>query len=1106
MRITYRCAAAIAVAAVVLSACATKKLGRLGDSCASDQDCASGVCYDQQCWPGASQVQVAVALHDASAAPDIVRGGTASVDLDVQVTGPFLKPVKLALEGAPPGVTGTFDPAQLQASAPVKLAIVVAADATPGTYPLKVTGASGPYANSVAFDLVVSPPPEKAKDGDACGSDDDCQSGKCFEGVCWPANMAMTLVIAADAPGAATTPGGDAGTTLSLTVAGTPVNPVAFSLSSAPPGVTAGFNPADPVASAKISLTLHVGQAVALGGYAITVKAKAGPYVADVDVPLKVVKALATIGEACAADGDCESGKCWGKKCWPNDVAIALAASAGAVPLAATAGTSAQTKMDLTVTGTPLDLVVFSMTGAPAGATATFDPPNESESGTVTVSVSLGASVKPGQYAVKAVAATGPYSGELGLVLKVLGLPGDACVIGEDCESGICSGLVCWPANGWVSLVVPSDQGSPRANPGDTLKVEVDVSTSGDMPAPVVLSAQLPNLTGFTATFDPGTLTAPGKSTMTLQVAADASGPYEIRAIGKWGPWDGYAVVALTVRAGLGAACAAADDCVSGDCFVDQDCGSSCLASMCWPTETALDVAGHGHAASPWVADGGSEDAWLDVSVTPDLPIPTTLTDASFMTELHGTFDPSQVTASGPVRVAVAATSGTAAGDLTMTLAARAGPVKKTFLMPVHVLPAMPNGTLESTADTLALGAVAMDRGITLFGGTNDGAWAAIGYDMMLARYDPGGVLQGPRLYGTTGDEQIVGLAPDPAVAGAAVIMGTDIEGAGVPFVAYLDRFGEPGWAVSLVNGSTSPLTGVPGAVVPFGGDFVVAGALGSEVTTPVVIGLSAAGDAKWAYEYSGDVRAEDLKLAAWNGPAFSGISTACDGRSLVRLDGAGSPLWGKCVAVGSNFGALAGDASGWVVADASIVPGVVDTGATMAATTFAGVDDGGAVTWATRVGPKWEYTAVTYQILQDYVGVAMAPDGVGFLMRDIGASGSGRDLLIVKLGADHKVAWARRLTISPRVLQPISITATDKGFVVIAASEMLASRIAFTTSYVIVYVAFDGTVVSSPLALADAAADIAEQPFSVTPTDLKLSKSVFPLQPASLPESLVRR
>jgi hypothetical protein len=160
------------------------------------------------------------------------------------------------------------------------------------------------------------------------------------------------------------------------------------------------------------------------------------------------------------------------------------------------AGTSANLSVSLTALAGFNAPVSLSVSGAPPGITATFNPSTVTPTGTGTLVLAADASVSPGNYSLVVNGSGGgnSHSAAVNLTVATTG-----------------------PSDFAVSTAI-------AVLPGASASATVWTSVSGGFNSDISLSA--PNLpTGISATFSPATLSAPGAGSSALAIATDPAIP-----------------------------------------------------------------------------------------------------------------------------------------------------------------------------------------------------------------------------------------------------------------------------------------------------------------------------------------------------------------------------------------------------------------------------------------------------------------------------------------------------------------------------------------------------------------------------------------------------
>ncbi|MDY0392878.1 MAG: hypothetical protein RBR89_05745 [Candidatus Bipolaricaulis sp.] len=185
-------------------------------------------------------------------------------------------------------------------------------------------------------------------------------------------------------------------------------------------------------------------------------------------------------------------------------------------------GRSATQKITITRTGDFKGEVEFTVTGAPTGMTAKFDPVKTTTTGTeTTLTLTVGDAVAVQKYTLKVVATSGKTKKEVPLEVTVLVKPD------------------------FTLATVPA---SLTVKAGASGTVTINLTRNATMTGPIALTLEGAPA-GVTGTFNPASVTA-ATSTLTLNVATTAAGGiYDLTVRGKGDGVDKTAVVKLTVEA-----------------------------------------------------------------------------------------------------------------------------------------------------------------------------------------------------------------------------------------------------------------------------------------------------------------------------------------------------------------------------------------------------------------------------------------------------------------------------------------------------------------------------------------------------------------------------
>jgi hypothetical protein len=199
---------------------------------------------------------ITVADFSLSATPNsrtIAPGGSASYPATVAPQDGFTGTVSFGLTGLPAGATASFSPVAVTGSGSTTLGISTNTSIQAGTYPLVMTGTSGPVTRTVNLTLVVN--------GD------------------------FTISVA---PATATiNPDGAATYSVAISSSGFS-GTVLFSVSGLPKFATGKFNPTSIVNAGNTVFTVSTNKKVARGTYPLTITASSGGLVRSIPVTLVV--------------------------------------------------------------------------------------------------------------------------------------------------------------------------------------------------------------------------------------------------------------------------------------------------------------------------------------------------------------------------------------------------------------------------------------------------------------------------------------------------------------------------------------------------------------------------------------------------------------------------------------------------------------------------------------------------------------------------------------------------------------------------------------------------------------------------------------------------
>jgi uncharacterized membrane protein len=328
----------------------------------------------------------AIGLSLTGSPLSVVQGASGSVTVNLTRTN-FTGAVNLTIEGAPQGVTGTFNPASVSGTTST-LTIQVGASVAVGSYNLTVRAAG--------------------------------------EGVtAQTAPLVLTVTLAAQAIGVSLSPpslslgqGASGDVTVTLTRTNFTGN-INLTLEGAPQGVTGTFNPAAATGTSS-TLTVQVGASVAAGNYSLTVRA-AGQGVTDQTAPLALVVTAGSTGNY-----------------------TLTTTPSGTVSLQQGATTSPT--VNINRTGGFTGSVSLTVTGAPAGLTATLSPTSTTGNSS-TLSLTASASLATGNYQLTVTGtATGLADQTVSLTVTITGGSGGSGNVSLDYGSCPASSQPIWMA------------------------------------------------------------------------------------------------------------------------------------------------------------------------------------------------------------------------------------------------------------------------------------------------------------------------------------------------------------------------------------------------------------------------------------------------------------------------------------------------------------------------------------------------------------------------------------------------------------------------------------------------------------------------------------
>ena len=198
-----------------------------------------------------------------SASPATVTlpvGGSGTATVTVTGISGFRGVVSLSASGQPSGVTASFVPASVQATGTSTLTFTASQSATPGSYPITLSGTYGGTTLTTSMTLNVTD----------------------FTLAASPASFSLS-------------PGGSKTTAISLTPLYGFTGSAALSVTGMPPGMTAGFAPASVSAGSPSTLTVSADTTVAQSTYSLTVSGVANGVTRTTTVTVKVSAPTVTV-------------------------------------------------------------------------------------------------------------------------------------------------------------------------------------------------------------------------------------------------------------------------------------------------------------------------------------------------------------------------------------------------------------------------------------------------------------------------------------------------------------------------------------------------------------------------------------------------------------------------------------------------------------------------------------------------------------------------------------------------------------------------------------------------------------------------------------------
>jgi uncharacterized membrane protein len=464
----------------------------------------------------------------------VVPGASTSATFTVKANNGFNSAVSFSVTGLPAGVTGSFAPASLTGSGSTILTLAAASSATSGTYALVIAGSAGGTSHSAPLSLTVASPPPALSLSFAPSSIDVAAGASGTTTVTTTRsatfNAAVSLTVSGlpqgviakfssatiAAPGAGSsvltvtvgasvaggtyvatltatgggvtktaviginvlpapsfsltisptslsvTPG-NTGTTSATTIRTTTFNSaITVKVTGTPAGVTTSTGTISTPGSGICTLSVAVGSGVTAGNYTLTVSATGGGVTKTASFAVTVLP--------------------------PPSFSLTVSPASISVAPGGSGTTTASTQGMNSFSSA----VTVSVSGMPAGVTASAGVISAPGSGSRPISISVGSSVAGGSYSLAVTAIGGGVTKTATLTLLVPGMTLSAS----------------------ASTLVLSR--------GSTATVNVTTSMLGGFSSAVALAIQgLPS--GVTATFTPPSLPQPGSGSAVLKLSAASS-------------------------------------------------------------------------------------------------------------------------------------------------------------------------------------------------------------------------------------------------------------------------------------------------------------------------------------------------------------------------------------------------------------------------------------------------------------------------------------------------------------------------------------------------------------------------------------------------------
>jgi uncharacterized membrane protein len=383
-------------------------------------------------------------LAATPASQTVVQGNSTSYSVSLTPINGYAGTVNFSVSGLPAGATGTFTPASLVGSGTTSLSVSTATTTPAGSYTLTITGTDGTLTHTATVTLVVNQP---------------------------------DFAISAAPASQSVQQGGTTSYTVTLAAINGYSGTVNFSVTGLPVGATATFTPASLVGSGTSTLAITTANPTTSGSYALSITGSDGTLTHTASVTLMVsapdFSLSATPGSQTINQGGATS------------YSVAVNAISG-------------------YTGT----VSFAVSGLPAGASATFNPPSVVAGSSTALNITTVPSIVPGSYPLTVTGSDGTLTHTVSVTLVVT------------------------PAGDFTLAATPASQ---TINPGENTGFGFTITSVNGFTGVVNLSVSgLP--AGASGAFTPSSITGAGTANLAVTTSVTiAPGVYNLIITGTSG-------------------------------------------------------------------------------------------------------------------------------------------------------------------------------------------------------------------------------------------------------------------------------------------------------------------------------------------------------------------------------------------------------------------------------------------------------------------------------------------------------------------------------------------------------------------------------------------